>query len=58
MAEKISKKKLVEELKEQDQQINAIFARREELRDIAKEAGIYDKVWDMLHSDGESHWSF
>jgi hypothetical protein len=54
----INKKEIVEELRKQDEQLKAIFERREELAKIAKEAGCHDKIWEMLFSDHEAHYSF
>ena len=54
----INKKAIVEELCKQDEQLRAIFDRREELAKIAKEAGCYDKIWEMLFGDHEGHYSF
>ena len=50
----IDKKAIVEELRKQDEQLKAIFERREELAKIAKEAGCHDKIWEMLFSDHEA----
>ena len=54
----IDKKAIVEELRKQDEQLKAIFERREELAKIAKEAGCHDEIWEMLFSDHEAHYSF
>ena len=54
----INKKAIVEELLKQDEQLRAIFDRREELAKIAKEAGCYDEIWEMLFGDHEGHYSF
>lgn len=54
----IDKKAIVEELLKQDEQLKAIFERREELAKIVKEAGCYDEIWEMLFGDGEKHHSF
>ena len=54
----INEKAIVEELREQDKQLKAIFERREELAKITKEAGCYDKIWEMLFGDHESHYDF
>lgn len=54
----IDKKEIVEELRKQDEQLKAIFERREELAKIVKEAGCYDEIWEMLFGDGEGHYSF
>lgn len=53
-------KAIIEELREQDRQLNAIFARREELAKICREKGnrYFDQVWEGLFADHESHHSF
>ena len=38
--------------------LEPIRLRREELAKIAKEAGCHDKIWEMLFSDHEAHYSF
>lgn len=50
--------RLCEELRKQDEQLNAILKRREEIRDIVKINGTYDELWEMLYSDCKSHWEF
>jgi hypothetical protein len=54
----INEKAVVEELRKQDEQLKAIFERREELAKIAKEEGCYDRIWEMLFGDHETHYSF
>lgn len=54
----LNKQNIVEQLRKQDEQINAILARREELREITKKNGCYDEIHDMLYSDKKSHWDF
>ena len=54
----INKKAIVEELCKQDEQLRAIFDRREELAKIAEEAECYDEIWEMLFGDHEGHYSF
>lgn len=54
----INKKAIVEELRKQDEQLKAIFERREELAKITKEAGCHDKIFEMLFSDHEGHYDF
>lgn len=54
----IDKKTIVAELRKQDEQLRTIFDRREELAKIAKEAGCYDEIWEMLFGDHEGHYSF
>lgn len=54
----IDKKAIVEELRKQDEQLRAIFERREELAKIAREVGCHDQIWEMLFGDHEAHYSF
>jgi hypothetical protein len=54
----INKKAIVEELRKQDEQLRAIFKRREELGKIAREAGCHGKIWEMLYKDHEAHYTF
>lgn len=54
----IDKKAIVEELRKQDEQLKAIFKRREELAEITKKAGCHDKIWEMLFKDHEAHYTF
>ena len=54
----INKKAIVKELRKQDEQLKAIFERREELAKIAKEARCHDQIWEMLFGDHEAHYSF
>lgn len=53
-----NQKALLDELRAQDEELNKIFARREEIAKLAKEAGDYDKMWNKLHADKKSHWEF
>ena len=54
----IDKKAIVAELRKQDEQLRAIFDRREELANIAREAECFDEIWEMLFTDHEEHYSF
>ena len=54
----LNKQNIVEQLRKQEELINAILAMREELRKITQENGCYDEIWDMLYSDNKSHWDF
>ena len=54
----INKKAIVEELRKQDEQLKAIFDRREELSKIAKETGCHGQIWEMLFNDHKEHYSF
>ena len=54
----IDKKAIVAELRKQDEQLRAIFDRREELANIVREAECFDEIWEMLFTDHETHYSF
>ena len=54
----IDKKAIVAELRKQDEQLRAIFDRREELANIIREAECFDEIWEMLFTDHEAHYSF
>ena len=54
----IDKKAIVAELRKQDEQLRAIFDRREELANIVREAECFDEIWEMLFTDHEAHYSF
>ena len=48
-------------LQEQDKELARIFAVRESIREqCIKEGGyqLYNKMWEALLADHESHWSF
>lgn len=49
---------MVEILKAQDKELQRIFAEREEIAKQAEAMGRYDELWEMLYSDGESHYVF
>ena len=53
----IDKKAIVAELRKQDEQLRAIFDRREELANIVREAECFDEIWEMLFTDHETHYS-
>lgn len=55
---KMTQKVMLEELRAIDKELNKLYERREELARQAKEMGMYNKVWEKLMDDGESHWSF
>ena len=48
---------MVEILKEQDKELHRIFAERKKIAGQAKGMGRYDELWEMLYSDGESHYT-
>ena len=54
----IDKKAIVEEIRKQDEQLRAIFDRREELANIVREAECFDEIWEMLFADHEAHYTF
>lgn len=49
---------MVEILKAQDKELQRIFAEREEIAKQAEAMNRYDELWEMLYSDGESHYVF
>lgn len=49
---------MVKILKEQDKELHRLFAEREEIAKQAKAMDRYDELWEMLYSDGESHYTF
>lgn len=51
-------KSLCEGLRKQDEEIHRILEQREEIYRIANENKIYNELWEMLYSDGKTHWSF
>ena len=56
--EKEKLNEMVEILKAQDKELQKIFAEREEIAKQAKSMDRYDELWEMLYSDGESHYVF
>ena len=56
--EKEKPNELVEILKAQDKELQKIFAEREKIAEQAEEMDRYDELWEMLYSDGESHYTF
>ena len=56
--EKEKLNEMVEILKEQDKELHRLFAEREEIAKQAKAMDRYDELWEMLYSDGESHYIF
>lgn len=55
---KLEMEVLVNELLVQDIELKKIYKRREEIAEMAKNADCYDKMWEMLYADGESHCEF
>lgn len=49
---------MVEILKAQDKELQRIFKEREEIAKQAEAMDRYDELWEMLYSDGESHYVF
>ena len=49
---------LLAELREQDEVYQKMNRRREQIRNLAKGLGVYQMMWDELHSDGKAHVSF
>lgn len=49
---------LLAELREQEKTYRKLDKRREEIAKLAKGLGVYQRMWDELYSDGESHVSF
>lgn len=56
----MTKKEILDELRKQDKELNAIHKRRDELAQICRDKGMafYNKVWEELMNDGKGHWSF
>ena len=50
-------KYVVKELQAQDKVLIDIFNKREEIAKEAKESGLFNELWEMLFTDGESHYS-
>ena len=46
---------IVEELRNQDKEIQAIFEKRNKIIEKAKKDGIWNKLHEMLFADGEVH---
>lgn len=49
------------ELKRQDVELHRLFAERQEIRKKCEELGgmsFVNTMWEVLFSDGESHYSF
>lgn len=49
---------LLKELQEQDEMLKKIFARREEIAEMAKKNNTYNELWEKLYADRKSHYSF
>ena len=56
--EKEKLNEMLEMLKAQDKKLHKLFAEREEIAKQAKMMDRYDELWEMLYSDGESHYIF
>ena len=56
--EKEKLNEMLEILKAQDKELQRIFAEREKIAEQAKAMDRYDELWEMLYSDGESHYVF
>ena len=54
----MTKKEIVITLREQDRLLQEIFQTRKELAEMTKQENIYDEIWEMLYSDGQSHYEF
>ena len=54
----MTKKEIVITLREQDRLLQEIFQTRKELAEMTKQEDMYDEIWEMLYSDGESHYEF
>lgn len=50
------KMEMVERLRLQDKLLEEIFAERESIAKEARANGFFNELWEMLMSDGESHW--
>lgn len=49
---------LLKELQKQDEMLKKIFTRREEIAEMTKKNNTYNELWDKLHDDKKSHYSF
>ena len=52
---------MLDELKRQDVELHRLFAERQEIRKKSEELGgmpLVNTMWEVLFSDGESHYSF
>lgn len=56
--EKEKLNEMLEILKAQDKELQKIFAEREKIAEQAQMMDKYDELWEMLYSDGESHYVF
>ena len=56
--EKEKLNEMLEILKAQDKELQKIFAEREKIAEQAQAMNKYDELWEMLYSDGESHYVF
>ena len=49
---------MLEILKEQDKELQKIFDEREKIAKQAQAMNRYDELWEMLDSDGKTHYYF
>ena len=49
---------MLEILKAQDKELQKIFAEREKIAEQAEMMNRYDELWEMLYSDGKTHYLF
>ena len=56
--EKEKLNEMLEILKAQDKELQKIFAERKEITKQAQAMDKYDKLLEMLYSDGERHYTF
>lgn len=56
--EKEKLNEMLEILKEQDKELQKIFDEREKIAKQAQAMNRYDKLWEMLDSDGKTHYYF
>lgn len=56
--EKEKLNEMLEILKEQDKELQKIFDEREKIAKQAQAMNRYDELWEMLDSDGKTHYYF
>ena len=56
--EKEKLNEMLEILKAQDKELQRIFAERKKIGEQAEMMNRYDKLWEMLYSDGKTHYLF
>ena len=49
---------MLEILKAQDKELQRIFAERKKIGEQAEMMNRYDELWEMLYSDGKTHYLF